>query len=109
MPYLLALMMTVALSACGVSTSDTVDEGDGVSGGVAPADFDKKPPPSPDASLPDRLVRDFLEAAVGGVPGAIDQVKAFLTPKAQELWQEPANPSLTVIRMIRPPVTGAPV
>jgi Lipoprotein LpqB beta-propeller domain len=109
--FLVALLLTLGLAGCGVSASDSpVDEGDAAAGGTTATDTEIMPPPSPDtAGTADRLVEDFLMAASGGRAGASDQVKSFLTDKFRAAWPDPGNPSLTVVRVVRGPVTGAAV
>jgi Lipoprotein LpqB beta-propeller domain len=105
------VVVTLSLAGCGVSGTGPTDEGNAAVIEVPATDAERKNPPSPDAaSSAEGLVDDYLKAAVGGGKPAIDQVKAFLNGHALESWVNPVspeNPQLTVIRVVRGPITGA--
>ncbi len=111
--FLLAVLLAVGLGGCGVAASDSpVDEGDAVAGGSTTTDSEIKPPPVPNAGTAGRLVEDFLMTASGGLAVANDRAKAFLTDKARQTWRDPENkenPSLTIVRVLGGPTTGAAV
>src|SRR5689334_23139470 len=93
-----ALMAGPLLAGCGVTGSDPTDIG---------AAYAPSPPPAvgsapqPDATTPEDLVADYLDAAVGGGDSGIKQVTAFFTNRYKNIWRPPADKnSITVIRVM---------
>jgi hypothetical protein len=99
------VLVLVGLAGCAVSATDRpIDEGDAAVAGDAAVGSAPLDPPTPNlATTQGDLVSYFLQAAAGGLAGANDRVKAFLTANARAVWQDPVNvgnPSLTVIRVV---------
>ncbi len=110
----MALLLTVGLTGCGVSASDSpVDQGEAAAGSTNASGTEIKTPPSPNAAgTAESLVEYFLMAASGGLAAANDRAKEFLTDNALAEWRDPENkenPSLTIVRVVGQPTSGAPV
>jgi len=108
-----ALAVALVASGCGVSSSNAPEDvGDAwVAETALGSDILRSAPDPNSASTAEDLVRSYLKAAVGGGEASITQVKAFLTERAKRAWpapRDPKNPPLTVIRLVGPPVKGAP-
>jgi Lipoprotein LpqB beta-propeller domain len=113
-PYALLLVITLGLSACGVSATDSPhDEGDAWAGGSGPISPDPKIPPKPNAARQaDELVRNFLQVAAGGGAPANERVKQYLTDDAHAKWSDPPNlasAAVSLIRVVSGPTMEAPV
>jgi hypothetical protein len=107
------LIIALGLSGCGVGPTDRpVDEGDSAAAGAGP-DTSVQTPKSPDsARSADDLVRNFLQAAAGGLSAANENMKKYLTPNALSAWVDPVpaeNPSLSVVRVVGGPTIGEAV
>lgn len=107
----LLLGAVLVLSGCGVSATDRpTDEGDAESIG-SPSDYTRSAPPEPEqAQTADDLVRNFLQAAAGGLGDANERVKRYLTGDAAANWIDPIdvqNPDLILIRIVSGPTRGA--